>query len=391
MTDKINYMSFLKDVFICSLASYGGPEAHYGVFSSYLVEKKSYITEDELAQMIGLYSLVPGPSSSQTITAIGYHKGGPLLALLTFFVWALPAIVIMTIFGLAFNSLSDNVKWTEAVKFLPAIALAFILFGGINMAKKQLKETKDFVFLLGAFTLGFFFIGKSIWSVPLILIASGLLYLIVEGVEISHSPIKVKTKPWIVFSIISLAIFNELIGKYLLSDLFTVYKSFFRYGYSVIGGGQIVIPLMIQDFVEKLGMVKLNDFMAGYAIDQAIPGPLFSFASFVAARALNPGLLAFTGGIISGLSIFAPGIMLVMFIAPIWEKIKANNNIKKIFKGIGIAASSLILLTAYKQLIGLNLNTSNIIIVGVATVALFSKKIPGPLLVLAGIGLGLLL
>ncbi len=53
---NIKWSTFLKDVFICSLGgSYGGPEAHYGgVFSSILVEKKKYLTEEELTEMIGL-------------------------------------------------------------------------------------------------------------------------------------------------------------------------------------------------------------------------------------------------------------------------------------------------------------------------------------------------
>jgi len=80
-----SWSTFLWDVFTCSLGSFGGPEAHYGVFSSVLVKQKRYLTEEELTELIGLYALVPGPSSTQTITAVGYHLGGPILALLTFY------------------------------------------------------------------------------------------------------------------------------------------------------------------------------------------------------------------------------------------------------------------------------------------------------------------
>ena len=59
---RISRTAFLKDVFLCALGSYGGPEAHYGVFSSILVQKRKYLTEEELTEMIGLYALVPGPS-----------------------------------------------------------------------------------------------------------------------------------------------------------------------------------------------------------------------------------------------------------------------------------------------------------------------------------------
>ena len=40
MDNRVKYGSFLKDVFICSLGSYGGPEAHISVFLDQMVSKK---------------------------------------------------------------------------------------------------------------------------------------------------------------------------------------------------------------------------------------------------------------------------------------------------------------------------------------------------------------
>ena len=46
----VNKWTFLRDVFVCSLMSYGGPEAHYGIFSSVLVENKKYLSEEDLTE-----------------------------------------------------------------------------------------------------------------------------------------------------------------------------------------------------------------------------------------------------------------------------------------------------------------------------------------------------
>src|SRR5690554_5275501 len=93
---KIRWSTFLLDVFICSLGSYGGPEAHFGVFTDQLVTKKKYLTEEELAELIALTTILPGPSSTQSIVAIGHKVGGPILAFLTMLVWALPVLIMMT-------------------------------------------------------------------------------------------------------------------------------------------------------------------------------------------------------------------------------------------------------------------------------------------------------
>lgn len=64
-----NWSKFLKDVFICSMGAYGGPETHYGVFTDQLVIKKKYLKE-ELVELIALTGILPGPSSTQTIVTI---------------------------------------------------------------------------------------------------------------------------------------------------------------------------------------------------------------------------------------------------------------------------------------------------------------------------------
>ena len=94
---KVDNKTFLKDVLICSLGAYGGPEAHYGVFTDQMVVKKKYITEEDLIELIALTGILPGPSSTQTIVSIGYKMGGPWLAFLTMLVWALPVLIVMTI------------------------------------------------------------------------------------------------------------------------------------------------------------------------------------------------------------------------------------------------------------------------------------------------------
>ena len=98
----VRWNTFLKDVFICSLGAYGGPETHYGIFTDQMVIKKKYLTEEELVELIADWDFT-WASSTQTIVAIGHKVGGPLLGFLTMLVWALPVLIVMT--SLSFNQL----------------------------------------------------------------------------------------------------------------------------------------------------------------------------------------------------------------------------------------------------------------------------------------------
>jgi len=50
-------LAFLKDVLVCSLGAYGGPEAHISVFLDVLVVKRHYLSEEELVELVALCSI----------------------------------------------------------------------------------------------------------------------------------------------------------------------------------------------------------------------------------------------------------------------------------------------------------------------------------------------
>jgi chromate transporter len=312
------------------LSSFGGPEAHYGVFSNILVQKKKYVDEETLSEMIGVFALVPGPSSTQTITAIGYLVGGPFLAFFTFLLWAFPAIVMMTLIGVFFSVFVNQNEFAILLNVLPSVAIGFIAYAGWSLSKKVLQKKDDgFIFLL-TITLGFLFLPYASWSVPILLILAGLSKFIWHPIKQVKQSVSINV-PWIwLILLLVIAFGNLVLLNWIQQPWFQLMSSFYRYGYSVIGGGQIVIPYMIQDLVNQQSLITLETFLAGYAIDQAIPGPLFSFAAFVGVQASAGQPFAWLIGLVSGLVIFLPGILLVYFIFPIWSFFKPK--IFKIFK-----------------------------------------------------------
>jgi chromate transporter len=371
-------LAFLLDVLWCSLSSFGGPEAHYGIFSQILVQKKKYITEETLAELIGVFSLVPGPSSTQTIMSIGYLVGGKCLAFLTFIVWALPAIVIMMLVGIFFSFFQAQPIVGQLLTILPSIAVAFIFFAGWSLSTKVLKSLEPIILFVVIGLLGFWLIPLSIWTVPLLLILSGLMMVIrhPENKKISFPFISIS---WISLTLlISIAIINEIVILWLNDDWFMLFRSFYRYGYSVIGGGQIVIPLMIQDLVTQQSLISLPTFLSGYTIDQVIPGPLFSFAAFVGTQIIAGQPLAWLAGLLSGFSIFIPGILLVYVVMPLWKTFQTIPWMKVFLRGIRIAAASLIVVTAIHQFVMLPMDWRTVLVISATTLLLMSKKISAP-------------
>lgn len=385
---RTSWSIFLKDVLICSLGSYGGPEAHFGVFIDQMVIKKKYLTEEEITELMALMIFLPGPSSTQTIIAIGHKVGGPVLGFLTMLVWGLPAIIIMTLLSFLSQFLVNMNISQEGLRYIGPMAVGFIIVAAIRVSKKVIVDKITLSLLLfGAIST--YFIRES-WIFPLVLIIGGVVSILSSKESNLWSKISLNP-PWkylVAFSIFAIGgIILNLIFDNLLIDLF---ESFYRYGYLVIGGGQVVVPLMYSEFVELNQYMTSPEFLTGYGIVQGIPGPMFSFSAYAGGMAASGGgtLYQVLAALIGGIGIFLPGILLVYFVYPIWEKIKTIKGIKVALKGITSVASGLIVTAAIILMRNSGFQIDNFIIMLITIGLLLTKKIPAPIIVLLSIIIG---
>jgi len=131
---------------------------------------------------------------------------------------------------------------------------------------------------------------------------------------------------------------------------YNLFENFYRFGSLVFGGGDVLMPMMYQQFVvrpntERIESVNPNalriskeDFLTGSGIVRAIPGPVFSIGSYVGGMALKdkspqPGM-QLLGCIIGSVSIFLPSALLVLFFFPVWENLKKYAVIFRALEGI---------------------------------------------------------
>ena len=91
----IRHIPFLRSVLTHSLTAFGGPQAHIAMMIKSFVKERHYVSEQELMEYNAFCQLLPGASSTQTLTLIGYKRGGIPLAVMTLVVWILPACMFM--------------------------------------------------------------------------------------------------------------------------------------------------------------------------------------------------------------------------------------------------------------------------------------------------------
>jgi chromate transport protein ChrA len=105
----------------------------------------------------------------------------------------------------------------------------------------------------------------------------------------------------------------------------------------------------------KTGWVDDRDFLLGFAILQAFPGPNFNFAAYLGVLALpfNPVLGAFLGW----LGIFSPGILLKLSLLPLYNTWRKNQVAKSVLRGLNAAATGLVYTAVWQLFLGASDNS----------------------------------
>ena len=278
---RVRNIIFLKDVSVLSLTAFGGPQGHFGMFLDLFVSKRGYLTEEDLIELYALCQVLPGPTSTQTITALGYKIGGPNLAYLTLFVWAFPAVSIMTAFAI-FVTCADSLNISlDFLRFIEPIAVGIVAYSSYKIAVKVVNTKVGFglmiISAIASYTL------KSPYAFPSLIILGGLA----TTWRYKSQPIEEKEKININWSNlilwISVLIAAAVLGGVTQYQPIKTFENFYRNGSLIFGGGQVLVPLLYTEFVEFKEYLTSQEFISGYGFVQAIPGPVFSFSGYVGA------------------------------------------------------------------------------------------------------------
>src|SRR5436190_12982113 len=100
-----------------SITAFGGPQGHLGMMMKTFVHRRKDLTEKELLDFDSFCQLLPGASSTQTLTLIGYKRGGIPLAIMTLVIWILPACLLMGSLSFLIEYINEKTLRTDIFKF----------------------------------------------------------------------------------------------------------------------------------------------------------------------------------------------------------------------------------------------------------------------------------
>lgn len=407
MTVLLRHISFLKAVFLHSISAFGGPQGHFGLMMRIFVNKRRDVTEEELVDYNAFCQLLPGASSTQTLTLIGYKRGGVVLAMLTLVIWTLPACILMGGFSFFLAYINQKtLKTAELFRFVGPMTVGFLAYAAQQAFKISIHNTITRVILVVS-AIATFLLFKTPWIFPILIVLGGFVTNL-SSRRIPQKELLPKKIKWgniWLFAIIFLlaGAGSELAHKNNWPNRrpLNLFENTYRFGSLVFGGGQVLIPMMYEQFVarsesQKLmqrnpGIIRISreDFYTGAGIVRAIPGPVFSVASFMGGIAMKdkgPAMQAL-GCFIASTAIFLPSALLVLFFFPIWHNLKKYATVYRALEGINSVVVGIMIAAALYMMKDLSVVGWKELFLNMGVIAgtwclLIFTRLPSPVIVL---------
>jgi chromate transporter len=411
----LRHISFLKAVFLHSTTAFGGPQGHMGMMMKTFVDRRKDVTKEELMEYNSFCQLLPGASSTQILTLIGYKRGGVPLAVLTLLIWILPACLLMGGLSFLVTGIKRENLNTSIFQFIQPMAIGFLAYAAFRAFKISVNNLITQVIMLVAM-IATYFLFKTPWVFPGLIIAGGF----VTNISNKRIPEKTVVKPrhirwtniWLFLLIFLIAgTLSETARKQNWENrkAFNLFENFYRFGSFVFGGGDVLIPLMLDQYVarpsserimqkndQNIIRIERDELLTGAGMVRAIPGPVFSIASFTGGVAMkNEGKeMQLLGCIIGAIAIFLPSALLVLFFFPVWQYLKKYVVVYRALEGInavvvGIMWAATLYLLRDVSIISFNtISFLNIGVIAGTFLVLQLTKIPAPFIVLFCLALG---
>ncbi|WP_287740531.1 chromate efflux transporter [Diaphorobacter sp.] len=334
------------------LTSFGGPVAHLGYFREEFVARRGWLTEDAYADLVALCQFLPGPASSQVGLALGLRQAGWGGALAAWLGFTLPSALVMALLGLGLVA-GQGLVPAGVLHGLKVAAVAVVAQAVWGMARSLCRGPARLLLMVLACALALLWPGVVGQVGAMLVAALAGLGLWGRAGAMPAPPsqgglaagVRPRTGALLLAAFAALLVLLPLAARAWPQGWLVLADAFYRAGALVFGGGHVVLPLL-QAEVVATGWVATDDFLAGYGLAQAVPGPLFTFAAFLGAAA-GHGAGGWLGAAVCLVAIFVPAFLLVAGALPFWERLRHNARARAALAGVNAAVVGLLLAALY--------------------------------------------
>ena len=296
---------------------FGGPAAHIALMRREVVERRRWLTDQQMVDLIGITNLIPGPNSTEMAIHVGRLRAGRIGLVVAGLAFILPAAAIVLALAWAYVAYGDTPTGEALLYGVKPVIIAIVAAALVAFARTALGGPLRAAVAIGAAIL--WLLGVS----ELLLLAGGALVVAALRLGSRH--------PWTVAAIaLPMATATASI------NLLTLGAVFLKAGALMYGSGYVLLAFLRGDLVERLGWLTDAQLLDAVAIGQVTPGPLFTTATFVGYV-----LAGVPGAVVATTAIFLPAFVYVALIGPNADRLRERALTAALLDGVNAAALGL--------------------------------------------------
>ena len=343
---------------------FGGPAAHVALVRREVVERRRWLTDPEMVDLVGIASLIPGPNSTELAMLVGLRRAGRVGLLVAGLAFILPAAGIVLVLAWGYVTYGATPAGESLMYGIAPVIVAIVVAAVVTFARTSL--TSPLAFVLGVSVAILWLVGAN----EIFLLAIGALVMAVARLGIPSQ---------------SAAILVPMVAAGAEpSDLFTIGAVFLKAGAFLYGSGYVLIAFLQGDLVERFGWLTDTQLIDAVAIGQVTPGPLFTTATFIGYV-----LAGVPGAVVATVAIFLPAFVIVALVGPWVGRVRERPITAALLDGVNAAAIGLMAAVSIQLGVTAVRDPLTALIAISAAMVLIVGRVSSVLLVLAGGFVGL--
>jgi chromate transporter len=371
MGEILNPPPTLKQLFMTfarlGLTAFGGPSM-IAYIRRVSVDRKHWLNAETFDDGVALCQMIPGATAMQTTAYVGLKTRGVIGAAICYIGFGLPAFLLMMTFAALFTYTHSLPIVVSAFKGLQAIIVAIVANATVSFGRTTLKTWKHF--LIAGFAAALFGLNVNPFSVIFLAAIVGLVLIKSkqsaqqETASTVRIPVSIRT----LLLLLSITLVGFLLLLIFNRDLFNLAILLFKIDLTAFGGGFASVPLMLHEIVDVRHWMDGQTFMNGIVLGQVTPGPIVITATFIGYLLYGPA-----GGLIATISIFLPSFLLVIGIAPFFDRLRASPSFNKAVSGVLCSFVGLLFTVIFRFAGNIHWNMQLLLLASGALIALLLK------------------
>jgi chromate transporter len=365
------------------LTSFGGPIAHLGYYERTYVRELRWLSGEQYGALVSLCQVLPGPTSSQVGFLVGLHRAGWLGALAAWAGFTFPSALLMYAFALWAPS-SPGSRMQALLHGLTLTAVVVVAQAVWSMARTLAPDLPRRLIALAACV---FLLFQHSGPAQLAALVAGAIAgaIVCRSVARPNSELSVERHSraaWVASALFAtLLIGLPVLAHFAPHGPVALANIFYRSGAFVFGGGHVVLPLLQQALVPA-GWVSNDRFLAGYGFAQAMPGPLFTFATYLGAVSAPPHQ-SLAWALLALIAIFLPGLLLAVIGLSMWTRMTNARAAYAMLGGINAAVVGLLAAALYNPVWRTAVHSIADVLIALAAFVLLQSYRAPPILIAA--------